>query len=272
MLSSDKEKVGRNAKRYFDSKLAAQLYSSGRPHMHSKSIQLIKEFLSLNKPEVRALDVGCGTGLSTIALEPIAREIVGVDISPQMIKLAPTSERIRYVATSADALPFREDYFDILTLSDVFHWLDRNRFLPEAHRILRPEGWLISYGNGGSALAANMDGKPEFQRWIREDYLTKYPFPPRNNVQLDPSEARKEGFESVKQVQYDNNILLSIESIVDFLLTQSNVFRHTKTRKESEQLKTWLSEKVKVFFDDKPTAPFTFPGRIWYMKKVPYEN
>ena len=66
---------------YFDPKSAAERYAKGRPHFHTQVISRIKAYLSLAEPVSRAIDVGCGTGLSTIALKEIARHIVGVDSS-----------------------------------------------------------------------------------------------------------------------------------------------------------------------------------------------
>jgi predicted TPR repeat methyltransferase len=48
-------------------------------------IRRIKERLSLSGPFERALDVGCGTGLSTIALKEIVSRVTGVDSSAAMI-------------------------------------------------------------------------------------------------------------------------------------------------------------------------------------------
>lgn len=57
---------------YFNSKTAAERYTKGRPHFHSNTIMHIKDFLHLDKKLNNALDVACGTGLSTKALLEIA--------------------------------------------------------------------------------------------------------------------------------------------------------------------------------------------------------
>jgi predicted TPR repeat methyltransferase len=58
---------------YFDPKSAAERYAKGRPYFHPQIINRIQAYLSLTEPVARALDVGCGTGLSTIALKAIFR-------------------------------------------------------------------------------------------------------------------------------------------------------------------------------------------------------
>jgi ubiquinone/menaquinone biosynthesis C-methylase UbiE len=67
-----------------------------------------------------------------------------------MVALAEEVNEVRYIVTPDENLPFEENKFDIITLSQVFHWLDgaqRDRFLTEARRVLRPSGWLIAYNN-----------------------------------------------------------------------------------------------------------------------------
>jgi len=53
---------------YFNPKTAAQRYSKGRPDFHSKTIKHIKDYLRIDKKLDNALDIACGTGLSTRAL------------------------------------------------------------------------------------------------------------------------------------------------------------------------------------------------------------
>lgn len=115
-------------------------------------IEKVKNFIGLDEPVPKALDVACGTGQSTLALKEIARDIVGVDSSEKMLALAPKDDRIRYLRASAEDLPFSEAQFDPITVSEAIHWFERHSFLAEASRVLRPSGWLIVYGlrSGGA--------------------------------------------------------------------------------------------------------------------------
>ena len=77
----------------------------------------------------RALDVGCGTGLSSVALLDLAGEVVGIDAALAMLRHASRAQGVRYVASGAEALPFRE-------------------------RLVRPRGRLRLDGLGGPARAS----------------------------------------------------------------------------------------------------------------------
>ncbi len=73
----------------------------------------------------RVLDLGCGTGLSGVALKPFARRLTGLDLSPRM--LAEAARRGIYDALEeADLLawlPKRRDGFDLVAAADVLNYL-----------------------------------------------------------------------------------------------------------------------------------------------------
>jgi len=48
----------------------------------------------------------------------------------------------------AEALPFAGDVAPILSTALAFHWFEREPFLAEAWRVLRPGGLLLIYNNG----------------------------------------------------------------------------------------------------------------------------
>ena len=105
----------------------------------------------------RVLDVGCGTGQLAAALTTEAgARVWGIDTSEEMLAVArkrlPVGVGVR--AGAAERLPFRDGWFDRVTMSLVLHLLDRQRALPEARRVVRSDGrielpqqiadWLIA--------------------------------------------------------------------------------------------------------------------------------
>lgn len=250
---------------FFSSKSAAARYIEGRPYFHPIVIERIKNFLSLDEPLPRALDVGCGTGLSTIALKEIAREIVGVDASAEMIALADRDPHIEYFVSSAEQLPFRDAEFELITLSQAFHWLDREKFLKEADRVLRARGWLIVYDN---YISGQMEENPEFQPWYREGYLKKYPPPPRTWPAFTAEDSENEDFHLLGKEQYQNNRNFSVEGLADYLVTQSNVIAAVECGSEEiGQVRRWLTENIQRLFGELKEGSFIFGGPIWYLQK-----
>ena len=70
---------------YFDPPSAAARYAKGRPYFHPYVVNRIQAYVSPVAPVAHALDVGCGTGLSSLSLKALARHIVGIDRSAEMI-------------------------------------------------------------------------------------------------------------------------------------------------------------------------------------------
>lgn len=105
--------------------------------------------LRLLKPTqgMRVIDIGCGDGFITREIAAMGAEVVGTDISKEMVKLAQkaAAPNERYVATPAEKLSFAAgSSFDaatiVLALQNIEH-LDAA--LAEAARVLRAGGRLF---------------------------------------------------------------------------------------------------------------------------------
>jgi SAM-dependent methyltransferase len=248
---------------YFSPKSAAQRYAKGRPYFHPMIIGRIKEFLSITTRLSSALDVGCGTGLSAVALKAIAENVTGLDASEEMIALAPAENGVRYSVAAAENLPFEKNEFNLLTLSQVFHWLDANRFLAEANRVLRPNGWLIVYDN---YFSGQMVRNPEFHRCYKK-YLVRYPVPPRGRIAFSTENADPDGFHLVQEERHDNTVTFSLEGLVDYLVTQSNVIALVEGGSESiQEARSWLTRIIEPIFGSADEQEFLFNAPIWYLQ------
>jgi ubiquinone/menaquinone biosynthesis C-methylase UbiE len=93
------------------------------------------------------VDLGCGTGLFTVALaEAFAAPVVGVEPAANMRAAAeakPYPATVRFVPGWADHIPLGDGAADLVFMSQVLrHVADRPRALREVHRALRPGGRL----------------------------------------------------------------------------------------------------------------------------------
>lgn len=249
---------------YFFHQTAAERYAQGRPYFHPLVIGKIRSFLNLSGPVPRSVDVACGTGQSAIALAEISSYVLATDIAPAMLAQAPVHAGIRYLEAPAEQVPLESQTVDLITVSLAFHWFDRSRFLPEAHRLLRAGGALVIYSNG---FLGRMNDNPDFERWHRERYLTRYPTPPRNNQPFTDEDASRYGFTFSGRESYTNEIAFSAEQLACYLMTQSNVIAAVEQGSESpEAVYSWLLDSVSPLFRA-TTATFPFGGEIWYLRK-----
>ena len=123
-------------------------YARSRPVVHSTIAKHIRERVALDHPLSLALDVGCGTGHSTEPLRSFVEFVVGIDASAGMLAEAPTLEGVAFSIALAEALPLRSGTFDLVSIGLAYHWCDAERFLAEAARVLRSNGWLVVYDSG----------------------------------------------------------------------------------------------------------------------------
>lgn len=248
---------------YFADEETAARYVRSRPYFHPLVVRKIAEFLRLREPIPAALDVACGTGHSSVALTQIASRIVGVDSSTGMLAQASRNDCVGYVEATAEDLPFDVGSFDLVTVSSAFHWFDRDRFLSEARRVLRPSGWLVVYDN---FFFGRMKENVEFERWHRNRYLTRYPSPPRDRQPLTDEEAEDHGFSFAGREEYVNDVCFSVAELAGYLETQSNVVAAVEEGAENlEEVHEWLTKSLITLFPD-PAATFEFGGYVWYLK------
>lgn len=224
----------------------------------------IGDFLGLDGNVPNALDVACGTGQSAVALKEIADEVVGADASREMLAQAPRDPRVRYVEAAAEDLPFPDSSFDLLTVALALHWFDRARFLGEADRLLRPCGWLVVYDNG---FLGRMQGNAGFERWYREDYLPRYPSPPRDRRPLTQADVLGYGFRLAGREGYENEVRFSVCGLAHYLTTQSNVISAVEDGgQHRERALRWLTDCLAPLFG-RTEEVFEFGGYIVYLQK-----
>jgi SAM-dependent methyltransferase len=105
----------------------------------------------------RVLEVGSGTGRFAAALAERAR-VWAVDPSPEMLAVA--GERapdVRFKQASAEALPFKDGWFERATMWLVVHLVDRSRAFRELRRVL---------GSGGRLVIATFDPTYFDEFWL----------------------------------------------------------------------------------------------------------
>jgi ubiquinone/menaquinone biosynthesis C-methylase UbiE len=93
------------------------------------------------RPGLDVLDLGAGAGALTRLLRDFSHRLVAAEPSGNLLRELRTVASTDGVAqASAEALPFADGSFDVVTVATAFHWFDPATALPEIARVLRPGG------------------------------------------------------------------------------------------------------------------------------------
>jgi len=252
---------------YFAPKNAAERYANGRPNFHSKTVDKIKIDLNITNKLDRALDVACGTGLSTNALLAIARNVYGTDSSEEMLKNAITHKRIHYSAARAEKQPFRKDFFDLITVCSAIHWFQIDDFLAEANRLLKKDGSLVLYDN---FFLSEMKGNSKFSTWFPDIYLQQFPSPPRNNDYIWENDVvRKSGMQLQNETTFKNEVQFTKTELILYFTTQSNITAAVQRGRSYEDIENWLNAQLTPFFETESVQKtFAFGNWVKYLKRI----
>jgi len=125
----------------------ADVYDTTRPKSPEKVKEIILRYLG-KKPSV-VVDLGCGTGLSTLMWSGVATEVIGIEPSQDMITIALQKakhvDQVRFITGFSDATGLEDDSVDIVTCSQSFHWMEPEKTLEEVSRILKKNGVFAVY-------------------------------------------------------------------------------------------------------------------------------
>jgi len=137
MSDEARERFGRTAERI------AALQDERAPELAAR----VRRFVSPAGSE-RALDAGCGAGALALALAPFVREVVGVDLVPELLAKARERavglEHVQFVEGDATRLPFDSYSFDLTGTLRTLHHVERPELvLAEITRVTRPGGVVL---------------------------------------------------------------------------------------------------------------------------------
>ena len=175
----------------------AESYAKARPPLHARIVEKI------GLRAASALDVGCGAGLSTAPLRSLADQVVGVDPFAGMVKWgAKVALGAQFAAAGAEALPFRDAAFDLITAAGSLNYADPARAFPELRRVIAPSGTLAVYD-------FSQDGF-EFER------------PPDGAIPLDPDILGRvaTGFRVARSERFRFPVTMDMAKYVEYLRSE----------------------------------------------------
>lgn len=116
----------------------------------------------------KVLDIGCSLGFFLEALDKRGYDTYGMDISEFAISEAKKITRAQLHVQSADEkFPYPDDFFDAITMFDMIEHIPNCKYtLKEAHRVLKPEGYVFIITSNSDSLLKKILGKK--WHWYRD--------------------------------------------------------------------------------------------------------
>jgi SAM-dependent methyltransferase len=213
-------------------------YARFRPPLHRK---ILERALAPGIVFHRALDVGCGAGVSTQALAGFADFVIGMEPVARMLP-----KQANLFAGAAEALPLAPNSIDLLTAAGSLNYADVNLFFPEAARVLRTGGLLVVYDfEPGRSFRDSLS----LDDWFRA-FIERYPWPPDEARELNPEILRDlaTGFRLENQERFEIAIPLAREFYLEYMLTETNVAFALRQGAQREEIRSWCARTLDAFW------------------------
>jgi len=116
------------------------VYDQARPGMPEYPIEIITKYL--NKKADVVVDLGCGSGLSTIVWKNHCNAVIGIEPGDEMFLAASkkADSGISFKKAFAHETGLSGNCADVVICSQSFHWMNPELTLSEVNRILKTGG------------------------------------------------------------------------------------------------------------------------------------
>jgi SAM-dependent methyltransferase len=233
---------------YNSPRLAAG-YAYARPAVHPRVLQRVRDQLHLSAALNRALDIGCGAGRSTAALDGFAHHVVGLDPAARMMEhrrvVAP---RASFVAGQAERLPFADNTFDLVTAAGSINYADRSLALPEIARVLSRDGMLVIYDfSPGRRLV----GSGLLEDWYAE-FEQRYPDAPGYALDVRRVPFDRAGITFQGYHEFDVLVAMTLESYCRYVMSETRVERARLAGANEADIRQWCRLTLEEVLDDEP--------------------
>jgi len=233
--------------RIYDSPRLAAAYAYDRPPVHQPIIQAIGQSLQITTRRRRALDIGCGAGRSTAALEALAETVIGLEpLRTMLTHSRAVAPHARFLAGQAERLPFAAGAFDLITAAGSLNYTDLNLFLPDAARVLAPSGVLIIYD---FSVGRRMRGDHRLDAWFAS-FQRRYVSPPGYDLDVRGLTYSQSGLRLQLYEELEIAVPMTLSSYLSYVLSETNVEVAISSGLSETAIRTWCQSTLADLFGD----------------------
>ena len=231
----------------YNSERLATAYAFHRPPVHHGIIAALGKRLQFAGRPVRALDIGCGAGLSTAALEPLADFAVGLEpVEAMLTHRRSVAPHAGFVVGQAEQLPFAEQSFDLMTAAGALNYADLNRFLPEAARVLMPDGVLVIYDfSEGRRLRDDQ----RLENWYAE-FKRRWVSPPGYAMDVQRLNYQTYGLQLTAYEELEVAVPMTLPSYLLYAMSETSIEQAIARGESEAAIREWCQATLAEIFND----------------------
>jgi SAM-dependent methyltransferase len=209
-----------------------------------------------------ALDIGCGAGLSTAALAPLASSVVGLEPEATMLthcaKVAPGAA---FVIGRAEALPFPDGSFDLVSTAGALNYADLAPSLAEVARVMAPGGLFVPYDFSAGRRLRDDD---RLNAWY-DDFQVRYPSPPGYPLDLRALGYAGAGLDLAGYEELEVVIPMALGEYVDYVLGESGVEYALREGRREDDIRSHCEASLRSMFSG-VAREVVFEAQIAYVR------
>lgn len=199
----------------------ASAYARYRPEYPN---ELYDYLATLTPRHAVALDCATGSGQAAVGLARHFDLVIATDGSVPQLRSAQAHPHVAYVGNLAEQPALQDRSVDLVAAAQAAHWFDHERFHPEMHRVLRPDGALALWTYGLTSIAPPIDAVVSH---FYENVVGPYWPPERRHVE-NAYRDLPFPWREVTVPQFQLRLDWALEDFIGYVGTWSATQRYTK--------------------------------------------
>jgi ubiquinone/menaquinone biosynthesis C-methylase UbiE len=213
----------------------AQEYDRHRPHYPPALISRL-----VNRPGLRVLDVGAGTGISSVQLADAGADVLAVEPDARMAEVC-QGKGIDVECSTFEQWQPADRTFDLVVFAQSFHWVDPETALPKLASLLNPGGRLALMWN---RIAPTQPSRESFERIYADYQASSLASTSSSNAEAAlPVLLRTSDF-AVERVEVSEDLHYSTEEWLGLVFTHSNhvILEPAVQAELRDRLQAWIGD------------------------------